>query len=312
MLPLKRYDSKEAAMKKLYLITGFLGAGKTTLMRNMIRLFSHAAIIVNEFGKESIDGPALKEEHLWVDEISNGSIFCVCRSDQFVAALARSLESDADVILVETSGLSDPTGIDKILDTVENVHGASFDFCGTITLVDAPRFLKLLHTAVAVRQQILGAGLILINKSDLADTEHMAAIRSAIKDINETADIHEIRYGQIQPQWLENMPRPAINGEIVKRTIGTQSFLLEVPHGLAEKVFLSWLDSFAKDCYRIKGFVCLDSGWKQINAVGEQIEMMPWKEEKKSSLVILAPGTVSVKKNIFKNGGTDYKYPIWL
>lgn len=74
---------------ELYLITGFLGAGKTTFLKNFARQFAgrRLRLIINEFGRAGVDGTLLRELDAALDEISNGSIFCACRLDQFEAAL---------------------------------------------------------------------------------------------------------------------------------------------------------------------------------------------------------------------------------
>ena len=65
-------------------------------------------MIVNEYGKEGIDGQLLKEVGSVLDEINNGSIFCSCRLDKFEEVLGKALKSQPDVILIEASGLSNP------------------------------------------------------------------------------------------------------------------------------------------------------------------------------------------------------------
>ena len=68
-------------MTKLYLITGFLGSGKTTFLHKLVRLFPdrRLAIVVNEFGKVGVDGVLLSDLEAELIEINNGSIFCSCR-----------------------------------------------------------------------------------------------------------------------------------------------------------------------------------------------------------------------------------------
>lgn len=103
-------------MSRLYLITGFLGAGKTTFLKNFIRLFSGQRIqlIVNEFGREGVDGALLADLGACLREISGGSVFCACRLDQFEKVLGDSAGENPDAILVEASGLSDPTGVRRL------------------------------------------------------------------------------------------------------------------------------------------------------------------------------------------------------
>ncbi len=104
-------------MTRLLLVTGFLGAGKTTLLKRLIAHFSNLRlhVIVNEFGAAGVDGHLLREMQVAVDEISNGSIFCSCRWDKFEETLQKAMQSQPKLILVEASGLSDPTGVDRLL-----------------------------------------------------------------------------------------------------------------------------------------------------------------------------------------------------
>ena len=78
-------------MTKLYLITGFLGAGKTTFLHQFVRLFPdrRTAIVVNELGKQGVDGTLLEDLDIKMEEINNGSIFCACKIEQFEDALLR-------------------------------------------------------------------------------------------------------------------------------------------------------------------------------------------------------------------------------
>ena len=101
---------------ELYLITGFLGAGKTTFLKNFARQFAgrRLRLIINEFGRAGVDGTLLRELDAALDEISNGSIFCACRLDQFEAALEQAAADAPDVVLVEASGLADPTNVRRV------------------------------------------------------------------------------------------------------------------------------------------------------------------------------------------------------
>ena len=96
------------------MITGFLGAGKTTFLRNFIDFFKYEKIrlIINEFGKEGIDGDLLSDLTAVMKEISGDSVFCACRMDQFESALKEC--NDDEIILIEASGLSDPTSVRRL------------------------------------------------------------------------------------------------------------------------------------------------------------------------------------------------------
>ena len=185
-------------MSKLYLVTGFLGAGKTTFLKNFIRSFENQRlhIIVNEYGKEGIDGKLLREVGTVLDEINNGSIFCSCRLDKFQEVLQKALESQPDVIIIEASGLSNPTNVRKIMGQKEKFPG--LEYMGSICLLDAKRFHKVYETATVVKKQISISDIILINKTDLATKEELQNIYVVIRDHRPDIPIFETTYGQIR------------------------------------------------------------------------------------------------------------------
>ena len=154
-------------MSRLYLITGFLGAGKTTFLKNFIRLFSGQRIqlIINEFGKEGVDSALLSDLDAFLSEISGGSVFCACRLDQFEKVLRKSAGENPDVILVEASGLSDPTGVRRLFSQEERFPHIQYQ--GAVCLVDAVRFPKLYATARACTRQLAASDVALVNKVDL-------------------------------------------------------------------------------------------------------------------------------------------------
>ena len=166
-------------MSRLYLITGFLGAGKTTFLKQFMKQFSSERmhIIVNEFGKEGIDGELLSELGIALDEINNGSIFCSCRLDKFENVLQQVLQEKPDVIIVEASGLSDPTNVKKILNQREKFPG--LEYMGCVCLLDARQFPKVYETAVVVKKQIQVSDLLLLNNVKTEEIEQIQKILKA-------------------------------------------------------------------------------------------------------------------------------------
>ena len=84
--------------KKLFVLTGFLGAGKTSFLQHILEAFSDKklAVIQNEFGKIGIDGSILQKQGIPIKEINRGSIFCSCLQLSFVEALAELAKSDME------------------------------------------------------------------------------------------------------------------------------------------------------------------------------------------------------------------------
>lgn len=152
-------------MIKLYLITGFLGSGKTTFLKNFVSLFDNEriALIINEFGKEGIDGELLSPLNIDISEINNGSIFCACRLEQFEQTLKEIIKKEPKAIIIEASGLSDPTSIRNILSDKEYDR---IQYMGSICLVDAVNLKKVYSTARVCKKQIAISDVAIINKTD--------------------------------------------------------------------------------------------------------------------------------------------------
>ena len=94
---------------KLYLLTGFLGAAKTTFLTNVLKDLEgkKLAVIMNEFGKVGIDGALIQKEGMELVEINRGSIFCSCLQLSFVSALIEMADRNMEYVFVESSGLAD-------------------------------------------------------------------------------------------------------------------------------------------------------------------------------------------------------------
>lgn len=294
--------------KKLYLVTGFLGAGKTTFMHNLIEMFENqrVAIIVNEFGKLGMDGLLLRKDGISIKEISNGSIFCNCRSDSFIDALVKISEFPVDVVLIESSGLSDPTGMSKILSLVQELTESSYDYMGNITIVDATNFQKLLSTAIAVKLQIASSDLILINKIDLVDENKLISIEQSIREVNPLASSKRTNYGVIKdPQWIKNIDNRNSSGDInitKKRIIGTQKILVSMEGAFSKEKVEKWIRDFSDYFYRIKGFVNIGGQWNYVDGTSNQIEIKKTDiVPKEASLVILASGNQPVKSKMMSS-----------
>ena len=157
----------------LYMLTGFLGAGKTTFLEKMIHGFKDQkiAVIMNEFGKSDVDGKLISHLPIMMKKIDNGSIFCSCKSDKFIDVMIDITKQKPDVLIVESSGLANPSTMPGILDLVSKLTNESFDPKANIGIMDATNVYKLARTAVMVASQIAHSDIILLNKVDLASPE---------------------------------------------------------------------------------------------------------------------------------------------
>lgn len=290
-------------MIKLYLITGFLGAGKTTFLKNFIKMFSdhRLQIIVNEFGKEGVDGQLLKDVGASLNEINNGSIFCSCRLDRFEEVLVKAIEDKPGMIVIEASGLSDPTNIKKILGQKDKF--SDIEYMGSICLVDARQFPKVYQTATVVKKQIAVSDIILLNKTDLADRDRIREIYEIIGNHRPDIPIFETEYGEIKKEWMDQIR--TISGasekaEMQQRDITLRSYVIEINPSFTLYNFQKFIEMFIEDTYRIKGFVNLEGRTYLVDCVGNIFKAEPYKGEASSvnKVVVLSGSGLPTRKSI--------------
>jgi G3E family GTPase len=153
----------------VFIIGGFLGSGKTTMLLSLAKVFTDrklkTAIIVNESGEVGVDGATIKAEGYTATELPEGCICCT-----LVGTLQATLRNikrdlDPDVIIIEPTGLALPH---KVKDFV-HTSMIDEDRCAIIGLADVERFDSLIEKKEAFyKMQMSGSDLVLINKMDLA------------------------------------------------------------------------------------------------------------------------------------------------
>jgi cobalamin biosynthesis protein CobW len=228
------------------IVTGFLGAGKTTLIRHAL-IHSHGrrlALIVNEFGDVGIDGDILKSCGATscaadnIVELTNGCICCTV-ADDFAPAIAALLARDPkpEHILIETSGLALPKPLVKAFEWPELRAKLTVD--GVIAVVDASavaegRFADDPEAIARQRladpsldhdnpleevyeDQLLCADMIVLNKTDLISAADLARVRADIAQaIPRAVKIVESREGRIDPDVLLGL-KSAAEDDLARR-----------------------------------------------------------------------------------------------
>ncbi len=263
---------------KLYLITGFLGAGKTTLLKNLMGLFAGQKIkvIVNEFGREGIDGALIESTGASVEEINNGSIFCSCRIDQFEESLERTAAEDPEVILVEASGLSDPTSIKEVL---RNPKFDAIDYQGAIGIIDAVNIHKVIETARVCAKQISVSDVLIINKTDMVTESQCKVIEAMLSQRKPDTAIYRTSYGKLKPEWLafdQEKPDGKDEAAYHLKDVSLRKMTIIVRHDMSLYQLERFLKMVAEDTYRIKGFVELEGRTMLVDCVGADVKMTPY------------------------------------
>ncbi|MDF1875110.1 GTP-binding protein [Sulfurimonas sp. SAG-AH-194-I05] len=172
-------------MIQSFIITGFLGVGKTTMLTNTVKKhFSDkkVAIVVNEFGDIGIDGNILSNVYSEVLEISEGCICCQL-SEEFESGVLEIIEKyNPEIIFVETSGASEPF---PIFLSLQNLN-VSVE--GIICVVDSKNIDSYKDNSTA-KYQIGGSNIIILNKTDLVDEPTLINVKKDVLKIKEEFNI---------------------------------------------------------------------------------------------------------------------------
>lgn len=280
--------------KALYVLTGFLGAGKTSMLLHLLDTLQdkRVGVIQNEFGKLGIDGEILRRDGIELTEISRGSIFCSCLKLNFVQALAELGARPLDYVLVESSGLADPSNIEEILDAVRELAGEVYKLKGVICLIDGVQFLEQLSDVETVDRQLAHCHLAAINKVDLIDDAQLAQVVEAVRRVNPLCEIQTCRDGDIGAAFLSADLRArqwAPCEDSLNRVDNKPKTLsLEFQGALPQARLDAFLQAVLPQCYRIKGFFHLEEGWRQVDVVGSLVDYKPCGEKALSQLVFLS------------------------
>jgi G3E family GTPase len=269
---------------QLYLVTGFLGSGKTTLMNNILDDLAErnikAGVIVNEWGQVGIDGSLFHDHGFEIKELNNGQIFCSCLAGNFVDALVQFSQYPLDYLLVETSGMANPQPIRHMFNEIKNQTGQRYEYRGMISLVDPENFLELVDVVNAVEEQVIAGQLIIINKVDLVDQETLEQVRDKVRTLNQNAPIVETSFTKIEGILdldLMNQERSLA----VRRNVKTPykrpvHYVVSTKESVDPAQAEKFAQKLLKNAFRIKGFIHnAEQGWFYLDAVNDQLDIKP-------------------------------------
>lgn len=308
------------------LITGFLGAGKTSLLNQLTSSYPDKkfAIIENEFGEVNIDSELVTNvQNEGVFEMSNGCI-CCSLNDELYVVLKNLIQSNHPFnhLLIETTGIADPSSIlaSFIMDPFIKKE---FQLDSVICLADAENGLRLLENESIFTKQIAVADQIILSKSDLAGREKTDLLKKELKKINQYAVLGEAEFGKSSNKnLLDSFSYDP--GKVYQFVLAVEgkSDKNEENHGIENMCYTTkipmdqtklamWLDAFLTfnqdSIYRIKGILFLQGLKNRIilQSVHTQFQATvgkAWgKEEQKESKIVIIGKSLNreaIKRNL--------------
>lgn len=300
-------------MRPVTLVTGFLGAGKTTLIN---KLLAHAngrryAIVVNEFGDVGIDSELFEsvDSDDTIYQLENGCLCCELQGD--FAKLAKKLakRDDFERLIVEFSGAADPIPVIHPFLNQEGL-GKHFQLDAVVTLVDARNWKEVRKQEPLADAQVRAGDFLIITKDEDCSKGELEALNKAIRELNPFAMLltsaaveqapHQLldtsafnleQHVQADPNFLDELAR--------RHTQQYESIVLTWSEPLSAAEFGEALNELSEELriYRVKGIIHF-SGYAQrgiVHGVNNRIHLVwgtPWKKEEKriSKLVLIGQG----------------------
>lgn len=189
------------------LVTGFLGSGKTTLIRQLLRQpeFENTLVIINEFGEAGIDHDLIEASSDDTVLLANGCLCCTIRGNLVDTLLdvrkqvAEGRLRDFDRVVVETSGVADPVALLGFL-LGEAAVMAAYEIEGVVTTCEAVNGAETLASQPEAALQASVADRLLITKSDLVGENVLGDLEGRLRALNPRARILPVVHGEVSPE----------------------------------------------------------------------------------------------------------------
>ncbi|SDR06310.1 CobW family GTP-binding protein [Pseudovibrio sp. Tun.PSC04-5.I4] len=260
---------------KLIVLTGFLGAGKTSFLARFIEYQAarnlFVAVVQNEIGETGLDAKLL-DQHYAVKEMDEGCICCTLVGNLGAALQEISSQFQPDFVVVETTGLANPANLLAELYELEEVLELSSITC----MVDAMNAGNQLNNYSILKDQIRLADVVLLNKCDLASENDLNDLKAKLSHLNPFAQIKQTKQGDINPLEIygvnfQGQAKPEAGHQCscsahglddckTHQHYGISSQLWRAPPNLSKDVLEKAIGRLPSSVLRVKGIISLDGG----------------------------------------------------
>ena len=266
----------------IWLVTGFLGSGKTTLIsRLMTRNWAgeRVAIVVNDLGMVSVDAQRMADTASGLLELPGGCVCCDIQ-DELLLGLEDLLQSEAapfNRVVLEASGISNPARIAQILESEPLNEWVELN--RQITVVHTLRHVASRGAIVQIDNQVKGADIILMNHYDEATEECRRTARNAVREVNPIAPIIVANYCRVEIEELTLAAQRVRNLDTADTgpPIGWKSCRIFFPDPVDQVALEEAMRALPETLVRLKGFVRAEAGRiLHVERVGRELYVECW------------------------------------
>jgi len=281
---------------KILLVSGFLGAGKTTFIKELAKNINLEFVVLeNEYADIGVDKDFLNEKNLNVWEMSEGCICCSMKGD-FKSSIKRIYsEINPEYLIIEPTGVG---MLSSIIENIREINNNDIEILSPLTLIDVTSFNEYLKTFNSFfTDNLKNTGKVILTKLENSNYFEIENIKNEILKINNNLEIITDDYRNFQKEWFGEILNKSIDNKIIDKNFSLKTHI-NLRTFSKENVNLKTMDelglllnrlvngNFGK-IYRAKGIVKIDGYWGKFNLVYKNFEMEPITDAKGTKIVII-------------------------
>ena len=281
---------------KILLVSGFLGSGKTTFIKEMAKNINLEFVVLeNEYADIGIDGDFLDEKNLNVWEMSEGCICCSMKGDFKSSIKKIYFEINPEYLVIEPTGVG---MLSSIIENIREINNNDIEILSPLTLIDITSFNEYLETFNNFFiDNLKNTGKVILTKLENYNPFDIENIKNEISKINNNLEIIIDDYRNFQKEWFGEILNKNIDNKIIDKNFSLKTHI-NLRTFSKENINLKTMDElglllnrlvngdFGK-IYRAKGIVKVDGYWGKFNLVYKNFEMEPITDAKGTKIVII-------------------------
>ena len=281
---------------KILLVSGFLGAGKTTFIKELAKNINLEFVVLeNEYADIGVDGDFLNEKNLNVWEMSEGCICCSMKGDFKSSIKKIYFEINPEYLVIEPTGVG---MLSSIIENIKEINNNDIEILSPLTLIDVTSFNEYLETFNNFFiDNLKNTGKVLLTKLENFNHFEIENIKNKISKINNNLEIITDDYRTFPKEWFEEILNKNIDNKIIDKNFSLKTHI-NLRTFSKENINLKTMDElglllnrlvngdFGK-IYRAKGIVKVDGYWGKFNLVYKNFEMEPITDAKGTKIVII-------------------------